>query len=361
MMSTRPKGDRHWNYLRPTAESEPYLSFEPRAEGLYELVCLDGLPSKAMSNRDDGSYATKDLFMKHPTLNAWKYCGRNDDVIVLENGEKVNPIDVEGAVAQHQLVAAAVVFGAGRPYPGMLIIPTSIASDLPQKSVVDQLWLEIEAAQAMTPEYAKISKEMVVILPQGTLYPKTDKDTVIRKAFYNQFSEEIAQFYSTTFSEGSASLTAVEMGDLIQSEASKILSPVQVTEDSDFFELGMDSLQANRLRSLLARRINFNGRSLGFNVVFDHPTVRSLANYLYSMHRGLVVELQCNDNQISSLIAKYSRFKQHLPGARTSEGQYIVSNTCSSEIPLLISHLPGPYWCHGVIRCTPASYIGSIQ
>lgn len=89
MMSTRPEGDRYWNYLRPTAASAPYLSSEPRAEGLYELIFLEDLPSKLMSNRDDGSYATKDLFMKHPTLDAWKYCGRNDDVIVLENGEKL--------------------------------------------------------------------------------------------------------------------------------------------------------------------------------------------------------------------------------------------------------------------------------
>ncbi|RFU33078.1 hypothetical protein B7463_g3281, partial [Scytalidium lignicola] len=321
MMSTRPKGDKHWNYLRPTTESEPYLSFEPRGGELYELVILDGLPSKAMSNRDDGSYATKDLFMKHPTLNAWKYCGRNDDVIVLENGEKVNPIDVEGVVTQNELVATAVVFGTGRPYPGMLIIP---ASDLPQKVLIDQLWPEIEAAQVMTPEYAKISKEMVVILPQGTLYPKTDKDTVIRKAFYNQFSEEIAQFYSTSYLEEGVSLTATEMRDLILSEASKILSPVQITEDSDFFELGMDSLQASRLRSFLARKINFNGRSLDFNIVFDQPTVRSLTEYLYSIHRGLEVELQPDNNQISSLIAKYSRFKQHVPRVRTCEGQHVV-------------------------------------
>lgn len=339
MMSTRPEGDKYWNYLRPTPASAPYLSFEPRTGGLYELICLDGLPSKAMSNRDDGSYATKDLFMKHPTLNAWKYCGRNDDVIVLENGEKVNPIDVEGAVTRHQLVAAAVIFGSGRPYPGMLIIPTAMASDMSQKSIIDEIWSEVEAAQEMTPGYAKLSKEMVVILPQGTLYPKTDKDTVIRKRFYDQFKEEIAQYYSTTFSEGSATLSATELHDLVLSEATSILSPAEVTDDSDFFALGMDSLQANRLRGFLARKINLNGQSLGFNVVFDQPTVRSLTKYLYSIYRGLEVE-QANDNQeITSLIAKYSQFKQHIPVERSSNGQHIVSNVCFNKISLLVTHL----------------------
>ncbi len=327
MTSTRPKGDKFWNYLRPAAEAEPFILFEPRGEGLYELVCLEGLPSKAMSNREDGSYATKDLFMKHPTINAWKYCGRNDDVIVLENGEKVNPIDFEGAMARHELVDAAVVFGEKRPYPGLLIIPASIASDLSQETLIEQLWPEIEAAQTMTPEYAKISKEMVIVQPHGTLYPKTDKNTIIRKAFYNQFSEQISKFYSTTYSQEGASLTTAELQDLIQSEASKILSPATVTEYSDFFELGMDSLQSNRLRSFIARKINLNGQDLGFNVVFDHPTVQSLTKHLDSIHRGLEIESQSDDNQISSLIAKYSHFKQHVPKARTSEGEHIVSNT----------------------------------
>lgn len=326
MTSNRPKGDNYWNYLRPTVESEPYILFEPRGGDLYELVCLNGLPSKAMSNRSDGSYATKDLFAKHPTLNAWKYCGRNDDVIVLENGEKVNPIDVEAAVTQHQLVAAAVVFGAGRPYPGMLIIPTSMESDLLQQELIDRLWSTIEAAQEMTPEYAKISREMVIILPQGTPYPKTDKDTIIRKAFYNQFSEVITNFYNTTYS-GGVSLSAAELAGLIQSEVSKLLGQAQVSEDSDFFELGMDSLQANRLRNALARKINFNGQNVGFNVVFDHPTVRSLTKYLYSIHRGIEIESQSSNDQISSLITKYSHFESHIPQIRTSEGQHIVSNT----------------------------------
>ncbi|KAH8819123.1 putative NRPS-like enzyme [Xylogone sp. PMI_703] len=323
MMSTRPQGDKHWNYLRPTEEAKPYLTFEPTGEGRYELICLDGLPSKSASNRDDGSYATKDLFIKHPTLDAWKYCGRNDDVIVLENGEKVNPIDMEGAVAQDQLVSAAIVFGAGRPYPGMLIIPSPMASDVPKDDLIDQLWSTIAAAQATTPAYAKISKEMVIVLPHGTAYPKTDKDTVVRKVFYNEFKNEIEEFYRSddTIKEEHP-VGEEELRDLVLSEAAKILYPAQIAQDSDFFELGMDSLQASRLRRFIVGKVG--GQKLGFNVVFDYPSARSLSKYLYSIHHGSRLISQPEENQISSMITKYSCFKQHIPRPRTSENQHAV-------------------------------------
>ena len=75
--------------------------------------------SKVATNRDDGSYATKDLFEPHPSIEgAWKYCGRLDDTIVLVNGEKAIPIAMEQALRQNKLVQEAVMFGAGKSQVG---------------------------------------------------------------------------------------------------------------------------------------------------------------------------------------------------------------------------------------------------
>lgn len=39
---------------------------------------------QTLTNRDDGSYATGDLFARHPSIpRAWKYAGRADDIIVM--------------------------------------------------------------------------------------------------------------------------------------------------------------------------------------------------------------------------------------------------------------------------------------
>ncbi|KAK4999986.1 hypothetical protein LTR66_001074 [Elasticomyces elasticus] len=60
-----------WDYVRPTAALLPYLRWEEQGLDIYELCVLEGWPSKVASNRPDNSYATKDLFEKHPaTPNA---------------------------------------------------------------------------------------------------------------------------------------------------------------------------------------------------------------------------------------------------------------------------------------------------
>jgi hypothetical protein len=38
---------------------------------------------QVVNNRPDNSYATSDLFVKHPTLDAFKFVGRIDDTLVL--------------------------------------------------------------------------------------------------------------------------------------------------------------------------------------------------------------------------------------------------------------------------------------
>ena len=79
MSSARPREDiLEWDWLRPSEALLPYLHMEPQEdqEDVYEMVVLDGWPSKVVSNRPNGSYATKDLYERHPDWprkNAWRY------------------------------------------------------------------------------------------------------------------------------------------------------------------------------------------------------------------------------------------------------------------------------------------------
>jgi len=57
-------------------------------------------------------WRTNDIFEPHPTLkDHWLYKGRADDVIVFSNGEKLNPVTIEGIVSDHPLVKSALVVG----------------------------------------------------------------------------------------------------------------------------------------------------------------------------------------------------------------------------------------------------------
>lgn len=59
---------------------------------------------------DEEDYAIKDLYSKHPTKEGrWLYKGRADDIIVLSNGEKLNPLDMESAINNHPAIKASLI------------------------------------------------------------------------------------------------------------------------------------------------------------------------------------------------------------------------------------------------------------
>ncbi|KAJ9257377.1 hypothetical protein DTO207G8_2131 [Paecilomyces variotii] len=327
MTSFRPREDKEWNYLRPSEAVKPFLRFEERSPGIYELVCLDGWPSKVASNRPDGAYATKDLFLKHPTIEGYKYYARLDDTIVLVNGEKVNPLEMEGIIRQLPTVSEAVVFGAGKSSVGLMLVPSPVASGLSEDEIIDSIWSSVEKAQTAMPAYAQLTKNLVKILPADTQYPRTDKGTVIRQAFYRQFHQQIEDAYEERKTENALSLSEPELRAFIRKQLGKILQlkdPSVLTEDADFFNLGMDSLQATQLRSILTSQIDTGGHVLGLNIAFDYPSINALAHYLYSLRSGTVNRSGSVDDSMQRLIEKYSEFAQHKPMPNGLKGKYLV-------------------------------------
>jgi hypothetical protein len=163
MTSFRESGDLAWDYVRLSDSVKPYIKFELRNPGVYELVALEGLPSKVASNRPNGSYATKDLFTPHPSIpNAWKYFARLDDTIVLMNGEKITPIAFEQAIRDNKYVTEAVLFGSGKARVGIVIIPSSAAEGFSTEELGRLLIPILAKANETVPAYAQLSSDMVI-------------------------------------------------------------------------------------------------------------------------------------------------------------------------------------------------------
>jgi aryl carrier-like protein len=331
MTSFRKAGDKDWDYVRLSQDLQPYVAFEMRSEGIYELIALEGLPSKVASNRSDGSYATKDLFTPHPTTpNAWKYYARMDDTLVLLNGEKHVPTSFEQMIRDNINVAEAVLFGSSKPRIGMMLIPSASTTGMTEEQVLQLVTPIINQANEDAPGYAKLALDMVKVLPVGTPYPKTDKGTVIRAAFYKQFATEIDAIYERgDASSGDLALPEEELREFIQAEIAQLLAlkdPTVLDVDTDFFSLGVDSLQAIQLRAILAKRIDTGGQKMGSNIAFDFPTLRTLARKLYCMRTGETSEAVSVEDQMATLINKYGVFEKHVPMLNEREGQYVVSH-----------------------------------
>ncbi|KAG4436141.1 hypothetical protein IFR05_008384 [Cadophora sp. M221] len=329
MTSARDPGDRAWDYVRLPPAFKQFVRFEPKGADVYELVALEGLPSKVASNRADGSYATKDLFTPHPSIpDAWKYLARSDDTIVLMNGEKVTPIAFEQSVRDSKYISEAVVFGSGKARIGMIIIPAPITSGKSIAEIEALLIPVLAKANELMPAYAQLSLDMAKILPHDTDYPRTDKGTVIRPAFYRAFDTQIADIYeSAEVSSGELCLSQSELRDYLRVEMSKLLSPstMNLLEDTtDFFSIGIDSLQAIQLRSVLGKNIDTSGKKLTSNVIFDFPSINLLADELYRLRTGGVSTFSSTTSQMQELVEKYSTFENHVPIQVPKDGQYIV-------------------------------------
>ena len=322
MTSFRPPSDKAWNYVREHARLSPYLKWIPVGSGLYECCVLEGWPAKLESSHPDGSYATKDLFEPHPTIpKAWKYIARRDDTIVLVNGEKFNPVQMEGKIRSQSSVAEAVVFGAARPYLGMLVVPAESTKSLSSSQILDDIWPVIQDANQTAEAYARVSKNMVKILPHNTEYPRTDKGSIIRQAFYKIFAEQIEDTYTAADSDSSnvRAMGNDELKAFLRSAIVNLLSskPETLEGGTDFFSLGMDSLQAIQLRSEILRNVDVGSQKVGQNVVFDFPSIEKLGQHLMALRTGSPSEDTSSvEEQMLSLVDKYAVFSS--PSSRAT-------------------------------------------
>lgn len=108
-------------------------------------------------------YSSSDLFRKHPEVpDHWIYQGRADNVIVLSNGEKLNPVTIEETVAGSELLTGVLVVGAGRFQAAMLLEPVSYPKDETEaQNLIDEVWPLVVKANKDTGESS--SREVLFI------------------------------------------------------------------------------------------------------------------------------------------------------------------------------------------------------
>jgi long-chain acyl-CoA synthetase len=138
--------------------------------------------------------------------------GRIKDILVLSNGEKVAPADMESAIALDPLVEQAMVIGEGRPYVSAIVVlnreawhelARSLALD-PNKSeslqdnrVHKRLLARIGAQLRGFPAYAKVRRVIPTVEPwtiENGLVTPTLK--VRRSLLLAKFAKEIEEVYA---------------------------------------------------------------------------------------------------------------------------------------------------------------------
>ncbi|CVK95863.1 related to nonribosomal peptide synthetase MxcG [Fusarium mangiferae] len=306
--------DKDWQFLR-AVDDPKLIEFENRENGLSELVVKPGWPFLIKKNREDGSYATSDLFEPHPSIpNAWRYHSRADAQITLANGKKFDPSPIEGTIlASSKLLQDVLIFGSGRDYAGALLFPSS--SDISADELIDSVWPHIDKLNADSQTHTRINKTMLVVVPvkegQKPL-EKSSKGTILRRQAEEKYSGEIEGAYSNTSS--STKVPQEGLQKAVQDCFEKVLGR-QVEPDQDLYRQGVDSISCIQIRKLLEQTClsseSEDGR-LPLNVIYDQGTVNSLVEYLERANSdGNEPDVDPDESELSlmqALAEKYSKF-----------------------------------------------------
>ncbi|KAK9473258.1 uncharacterized protein V1510DRAFT_364071 [Dipodascopsis tothii] len=335
MTSYREQEDKNWNYLRVSESVKPFLLMDETSPGsnIFECVVLDGYKSKVTSNSDfpPNSFRTKDLFKKHPLIaDAWKYLGRVDDRVTLSNGEKVLPIPIEHRIRESPFVKECVVAGIGKPAPILLIIPNEPVMSEFENDYLDKVWPNIESANGRAETFSQISRDLIKLLPSDVEYPRTDKGTVIRAAFYKTFEKEIDETFERLeeATEGGLKLDQAGLERFLFELFEKELGVPLADKYSDFYTSGVDSLQAIRAGAVIRRTLYLGGHGakMSQNVVFEYSTIERLAQYLLSLRADMTSESRPSDDlsAMQELFEKYSKFSPRIMGNLTTSGECVL-------------------------------------
>ncbi|KAL1621617.1 hypothetical protein SLS56_009153 [Neofusicoccum ribis] len=342
MSSLRPRGDTAWAYVRMAAPVAPHVLMDEIAPGVFECVALESLASRGPSNCDDppNSFRTRDLFTRHPDparRHWWKYLTRLDDRLTLVNGEKVLPLPIEGRVRQSERVAEAVVFGAGRAVPGLLVFRALGERAMGDGEFVEAVWEAVEDANRGAESFSRIPRELVVPMPLGTEWPRTDKGTVVRQQVYDVFKDVIDGAYArfeqidqdADSDEPLLSLDVPELEQWLLERLRVDLGAQLQSAEADIFAAGVDSLQTMRMWSHIRKTLDLGTRreELSQNVVYEKGNVKVLAKHLYGLRTGEEVEQSDEDELLAmqELVEKYSIFDEHVPeDVSKPEGEVVL-------------------------------------
>ena len=305
------------------------VDMQPAEDDAYEFVLrkdpnLEGHRSLSCNFPDVDEWHTRDLFRPVPGKpHLWRFHGRRDDIIVLSNGEKFNPVPSETIIAGHPLLSAALIVGLGRFQAALLIEPKNEAG-VKEADLIEEVWPTVEKANAQAPGQARITRSMIAVARTEKRFERAGKGTVIRKMTAEKFTPEIEALYSTATYKGYGPQLATfdDMGAYVRACVNLSFPVTELDEAEDLYVRGLDSLKTVELMSILRAGLGTSNTSwLSTQTIYANPTIHGLSN---------VISRQLNPNTHSSNDA------QAIGQSRTANMAFLVQKY-TQDLPTTIS------------------------
>ncbi|KAI1747116.1 hypothetical protein F4782DRAFT_451716 [Xylaria castorea] len=291
-------------------------------------------------------YDTKDLYRKHPTLpDHWLYHGRSDDVIVFSNGEKLNPVTIEGIVADHAELSGAIVAGAGRFQPSLILEPVTYPkSESEAQELIDRVWPLVIAANKETVAHGQVGRDFIIVASEEKPFPRAGKGTIQRAGTIKLYKDEIDELY-----EKVEQISDVDAPQLDLSSEAALTESIQdlfrtrlgiqneLESDADFFSSGVDSMQVISVARLLRAGLESAGYQIDADavatrVIYGNPTPEKLARYLLSVvgEGGASTPGDATQREVETMTALWQKYIKNPPKAKpgrpnpSDDGQVVL-------------------------------------
>jgi acyl-CoA synthetase (AMP-forming)/AMP-acid ligase II/nucleoside-diphosphate-sugar epimerase len=323
----KPGPDYDWRFFKLREDMDLRLE---AANGYYTLM--------ARPFGWDTDFILQDRLVtseRHPGQH-FRAVGRNDDLIVLSTGEKVLPAILETFLCESPLVKAACVFGEARFELGVIVEPAILGTDAEQ--LKDDIWpIILEASQKMD-SHAQLSSKTSIVVADCAL-PRSDKGSLVRREAWIAFADNIEHAYrQLEESNVAVSSMSIHTETLEQDLKDMLRTELGWTDilghSDDFFELGMNSLQAMRICRKL-RSADLDGKRLPSGAVPNdflyknsnmNTLVQALKNHgatslSTTSEEDLIVQL----SQQYSLRSKAQMFTVLLTGGTGSLGSHVIA------------------------------------
>lgn len=317
-----------WSYM----EFHPYskLEFQTAEDEAFELVVFadestDG--SSTLNHNYPGvkEWRTRDLFKPHPTKqNLWRFHGRRDDIIVLSNGEKFNPVPMESTLQAHPSLAGALITGQGRFLPALLIEPKADYRDT--DSLIENIWPLVESANMKAPGHGRVLRSMIIVAELDKPFTRAGKGTIIRKLTEAAYAKEIDALYASEPPQQSAASSSLEASafrqgavtNLVRSMLAESLPGIELGDEDNFYSFGLDSLKtteaaANLKARLLKHRKAHKLSWLSPDTLYRYPSIRELSEVVLAFLNEDIIPGK--KQRVAEMTALFEAFTKSLPPA----------------------------------------------
>lgn len=335
---------RDWAYMEWHPQSKIQMQPYSMENNVYELVVIPDESTAVYHIYPDlREYRTKDLFEQHPTKEKlWRFYGKTDDIIVLSNGQKVNPIPMEASLQANPMITRALVLGQGKPQVALLVELQHERQEEPAMFITDNLWTLIDRVNAQFPAHSRITRSKIIIGNSDKPLTCSAKGTILRKATAAAYENEVNLLYETELIKCASSISNLEkirdqasIKDLVKASVGSLLPEMEFLGHEDLYSSGLDSLKTVELIQILQERLsNLTNEPPSFpnDFVYRNSTIDALSSALcrfLDISPESPTDMPTSPFSVAAMIEKYtadlgSGITVILTGSSGSLGSYIL-------------------------------------